>query len=123
MEKEFLIKIGKVDARKCIDFTNPLQPKFLNKKDLASNEGSLTYSEVLTKEIKKTYNTTLAVGNGKAVGKFSVSVYMECAHGAKFHVKMPRKKFVANSDLTFSISRTKHKTECTCGICKICYFF
>lgn len=113
--EDFNVVIPKSEAAKCIDFSNEAEPRFLIKKDLATKEGSEAYSDVLEKYILEKFNTNLAVGNGKIVGKFFVTVYMECSHGAKFHAKIARKKFIPDADLQFTLTRSKNRSDCNCG--------
>ena len=88
-------------------------PRIKTKKDVKGKEIK-PYSTVLANLIKDKFNAKVYVKAGCNVGKKVTSIYLECSHRIAFTCQILTKKLKRNTDLEFSIIRSK-EDSCTCG--------
>lgn len=104
--------ISKELAALCINWTDPIH--FYTVKDTKDRQDIKPYSHVVTKSIKDSHQVTLYVGNGKAVGKSKVVIYLHCEHNSRFNAVMWKHDFKIDKDLTFEILQVNQKMGCNC---------
>lgn len=107
--------IPKELAALCIKWTEPI--KFYTAKDTKHDKNIKAYSSIVKKAIKDAHQVTLHVGNGKAIGRTKVVIYLHCDHNSRFNAIMWKGEFKADQDLKFEILQVTEKLDCDC--CKL----